>query len=191
MNLVMPWVAYELALPHYGEVGALLCSAIPPTVWSLIELARFRRLDALSMLVLGGIGLSLFAMALGGSPKLLLVREALISGLIGLLFLITVPLRKPLTYHLALAATRRQGDDDGSTFIEWWKHASSRRLIRTITLVWGIGLTAEALLRGWLAWHWTSERFLQLSPWISYGCIGLIMLWTAWYRRRYADALPE
>ncbi|MDB5835021.1 MAG: hypothetical protein JWR14_4851, partial [Caballeronia sp.] len=51
-NLVLPWLAYRLALPHWGELGALYASAVPPVVWSLVEFARTRRVDALSILVL-------------------------------------------------------------------------------------------------------------------------------------------
>jgi hypothetical protein len=52
-------------------------------LWSGIELLRFRRIDALSLLVLAGILLSLLAMLLGGSPRVLLMRESLLSGLFG------------------------------------------------------------------------------------------------------------
>ena len=51
VNLVLPWLAYRLALPHWGELGALYASAVPPVVWSLVEFARSRRVDALSVLV--------------------------------------------------------------------------------------------------------------------------------------------
>lgn len=192
-NLVLPWLAYKLAEPHWGEFGGLLASALPPLLWSVVELVRHRRLDALSVIVLAGIGLSLFALMLGGSPKLLLVRESLISGLIGIAFLISAPFSRPLVYHLARAMAQRQNvneeDDHCSAFDEWWgQDAHAHRMLRGITWGWGFGLTLEALVRGWLAWHWSSERFLALSPFVSYGLIGLLLLWTIWYRKRF-DAL--
>ncbi|MDB5802037.1 MAG: hypothetical protein JWL63_2976 [Rhodocyclales bacterium] len=185
-NLVLPWLAYKLAEPHWGEFGGLLCSALPPLLWSCAELIRHRRLDALSMMILAGIGLSLFALSLGGNPRLLLVRESLISGLIGIAFLVSAPFSRPLVFHLARAMAKRQSTDEaGSDFDEWWQLQVSQRMLRGITWGWGFGLTAEALLRGWLAWHWSSERFLMLSPFVSYGLIGLLLLWTLWYRKRF------
>lgn len=185
-NLLLPWVAYKLAEPRWGEFGGLVASALPPLLWSLVELVRHKRLDALSMMILAGIGLSLFALMLGGNPKLLLVRESLISGLIGVAFLISAPLGKPLVYHLARAMARRQEADDGcAAFDEWWQEPGSRHMLRGITWGWGFGLSAEALLRGWLAWHLESERFLLISPFVSYGLIGLLLLWTIWYRKRF------
>ena len=80
VNFLLPWLAYRFALPHLGETGALIASAVPPIVWSLIELVRFRRVDALSIMVVAGIVLSVAAMALGGSPRMLLLRESLVSG---------------------------------------------------------------------------------------------------------------
>ena len=46
VNLLLPWLAYRLAAPHWGETGGLIASAVPPVIWSLVELARFRRVDA-------------------------------------------------------------------------------------------------------------------------------------------------
>ncbi|WP_345531389.1 VC0807 family protein [Viridibacterium curvum] len=186
-NIALPWLAYVLAKPHLGEMGALLVSAAPPLLWALVELIRRRTLDALSMLVLGGIGLSLIAMLMGGTPRLLLLRESLISGLIGLAFLVSVPFAKPLVYFLARATAARQDSAAQSDFDAWWQLAPSRQLLRGITLGWGIGLTAEALVRALLAWHMEPEDFLLYSPFVSYGLIGLLLLWTAWYRRRFLD----
>ncbi|HET9146963.1 MAG TPA: hypothetical protein VFN77_02830, partial [Acetobacteraceae bacterium] len=47
-NFLLPWACYRLAKPHWGEVHAIMASAAPPTLWSLIEFARNRRIDAIS-----------------------------------------------------------------------------------------------------------------------------------------------
>ncbi|UGA39025.1 hypothetical protein JOS77_05000 [Chromobacterium haemolyticum] len=87
VNFLLPWLCYRYGEPRWGEAGALMFSALPPVLWSVVELLRFRRVDALSLLVLLGIGLSLLAMLLGGDARLLLLRESLITGLIGCGFL--------------------------------------------------------------------------------------------------------
>jgi hypothetical protein len=185
VNLLLPWLAYRLALPHWGPTGALYASAIPPIVWSLVEFARFRRVDALSALVLLGIAMSCIAMAMGGSPRLLLVRESLISGAIGVAFLASLVLPRPLTFYLARASTAREANGALERFEAAWRDQPRlRRSIWLMTLVWGTGLTLEALIRSWLAWHWTPERYLVVSPFIGYGIYGGLMLWTLWFRRR-------
>ncbi|CDX22327.1 Putative transmembrane protein (fragment) [Mesorhizobium sp. ORS 3324] len=46
INLLPPWLAYRMALPHFGTIGALYASAVPPVAWGLVELRRFRRVGA-------------------------------------------------------------------------------------------------------------------------------------------------
>ena len=77
VNFLLPWLAYRLALPHLGETGALIASAVPPILWSLVELVRFRRVDALSVMVVSGIVLSVAAMALGGEQRRIVGRVAM------------------------------------------------------------------------------------------------------------------
>jgi hypothetical protein len=188
VNFLLPWLAYRFTLPHLGETGALIASAVPPIIWSLIELARFRRVDALSVMVVTGIVLSVAAMALGGSPRMLLLRESLVSGAVGVGFLLSLPMRRPLIFYLARATVAREMDGGAAHFEALWRErpalATSMRLM---TLVWGVGLTAETALRAWMALTWPIERFLMVSPFIGYGIYGGLALWTLWYRKRLSN----
>lgn len=183
VNLALPWLAYTLAEPRWGELGGLIASAIPPLLWSLAELLRHRRLDALSAIVLVGIAMSLAGLALGGDARILLVRESLVSGAIGVAFLLSLLLEKPLIFYLARATVARESDDAHSIIEAWWQTPGARRAVWMMTAVWGAGLTGEAALRTWLAWIWTPSRFLAVTPFIGYGLMALLMGWTFWYRR--------
>jgi len=184
VNFLLPWLAYRLALPRLGETGALIASAVPPLVWSAIELARFRRVDALSVMVVAGIVLSVAAMALGGSPRMLLLRESLVSGAIGVAFLLSMPMRRPLIFYLARATVAREMEGGATHFETLWRDRPGlATAMRTMTLVWGIGLTAETALRAWMALTWPIERFLVVSPFIGYGIYAGLALWTLWYRK--------
>jgi hypothetical protein len=185
VNLLLPWVAYRVALPHYGEVGGLVASAIPPVLWSIVELVRFRRVDALAAVVLLGIALSLLAMAFGGGPRVLLMRECLASGAIGVTFLVTLAARRPLVFYLARATVARESPEGVARFeMLWHERREFASAMRVLTAVWGIGLTADAALRAWLAATWPIERFLVVSPIIGYGVFGGMLAWTFWYRTR-------
>ncbi|MCW3479935.1 hypothetical protein OL229_10270 [Neisseriaceae bacterium JH1-16] len=185
VNLALPWLAYTLTVARFGEFGGLLASALPPLAWSLVELARFRRLDPISALALAGIALSVLGLALGGSPRLLLLRESLVSGLIGLVFLVSLLFGRPLIYHLAYATLRREDDNHAESFRQRWQDSPMlQQAMRTMTLMWGVGLSGETALRSWMAWNWSTTRFLAISPLIGYGLYGALTLWTLWYRRR-------
>ncbi|CAE6816527.1 VC0807 family protein [Paraburkholderia haematera] len=184
VNFLLPWLAYRLALPHLGETGALIASAVPPIVWSLIELVRFRRVDALSVMVVAGIVLSVAAMALGGSPRMLLLRESLVSGAVGVVFLLSLPMHRPLIFYLARATVAREMEGGAARFETLWRERPALvSAIRFMTLVWGVGLTGETALRAWMALTWPVERFLVVSPFIGYGIYGGLALWTLWYRK--------
>lgn len=184
VNFLLPWLAYRFALPHLGETGALIASAVPPIVWSLIELVRFRRVDALSVMVVAGIMLSVGAMALGGSPRMLLLRESLVSGAVGVAFLLSLPMRRPLIFFLARATVAREMEGGAERFETLWRERPALvSAMRLMTLVWGVGLTGETALRAWMALTWPIERFLVVSPFIGYGIYGALTLWTLWYRK--------
>lgn len=185
VNLALPWLAYTLAQPHWGETGGLIASAVPPLAWSLYELARFKRLDAVSLLVLAGIALSVLAMALGGGPRMLLMRESLISGAVGLAFLLSLALPKPLIFYLARATVARESGAQADYFDELWRERPAfSAAMRRMTLIWGAGLVAETALKVWMVFNWPVARVLVVSPFVSYAIYGGLMAYMFWYRRR-------
>ena len=105
VNFVLPFVIFNYAERPLGDVRALLASSVPPILWSLVEFARHRRIDALSMLVVSGIALSLLAMVGGGGVRFLQLREKLVTGVIGLVFVGSAVVGKPLVHELVRASS--------------------------------------------------------------------------------------
>ncbi len=189
VNLLLPWLVYDHTVGTWGERGALLWSALPPTLWSLWELYRYRRLDAMSALVLAGIALSLLAMLGDGDSRWLLVRESLVTGAVGLLFLLSLLWRQPLLGRLLLAAAARQSPQQQGVLRRRLDDAYLPRLLRHLTVLWGGGLLAECGSRIWLAFHWPVARVMALGPWLSYGVMVLLLamswLWQQRLQRRW------
>ena len=146
VNFVLPFAIYTYAEAPLGQVKALIASSVPPILWSLIEFARHRRLDALSLLVLGGIALSLLAVLGGGGAQFLLLREKLVTGVIGLAFLGSALIGRPLIYELARASMRRKSEDEAQQFEALRIHAGFRRTMTVMTVVWGLGLIVDVAL---------------------------------------------
>ena len=185
-NILAPWGVYSLMAPHYGDTVALIGSATPPLLWSVVELARTRRLDAVSTVVIAGILLTVLATAFGGSPKLLQIRENAVTGLVGLVFLATLPLERPLIYHLAVATFARQGPEAAARLEGFAGTPRGAAFFRRLTWFWGVGLMVQTIVMVWLVYLWPIGRYLLLSPVIGYGILGLLMAGTYWYRRRLA-----
>ncbi|MBV8464993.1 MAG: hypothetical protein JO218_03515 [Burkholderiales bacterium] len=185
---LLPWLVYQWVEPRYGEVRALWCSALPPAVLAVIELILVRRVDVISALSLGGIGVSLLIDGTGGDARMILVRESILTGAIGVMGLLTLLWRRPAAFLLARAAYSRGDVDRGGQFDANWQHVPFRRLMWMMTVVWSGGLVLEAVLRTALAWRVPADRFLALSPFVQYGTFALLFAWTWWYGRRLRTA---
>ena len=188
VNFVLPWLCYRIALPSMGETEALILSAAPPVIWSLLLVLCVRRLDVVSLVIIAGILLSLLAMTLGGSPRLLLLRESLITGMVGISLLVSMLLPRPLMYYLAQATTARHSPQEAAQFNLLWERPAFVRTIYVISWVWGTVLVSEALLRAFLAWSIPVDQFLLISPTIAYTVYGVLIVWTFWFVRRVKAA---
>ncbi len=176
---------------RFGDTVALIASAVPPLLWSGYELAKAKRVDAVSSLVVAGILFTLLATALGGSPRLIQVRDALVTGAVGVLFLATLALKKPIIFYLARAASARRTPEGEAEFEALWEKPGVPDGFRLMTAVWGVGLIFQTGVMIWLAYIWTIPRYLLLSPFIGYGILGLLLGWNLWYvaRRKALGAL--
>jgi hypothetical protein len=184
VNVALPYAVYSLLQPHYGDVRALLASSAPPIVWSLAEFARKRRVDAVSLFVLLGIALSLVAFLGGGSVKFLQLRENLVTGAIGLVFLGSAAIGKPIIYQLAVAGAARQSSAAADELRNLKDNVNFRRTMTFMTLVWGFGLLAATAIACVLVFTLSIKTYLLVSPFVGYGIMGLLALWTVWFSRR-------
>jgi hypothetical protein len=184
VNFLLPFLIYSGARASLGEVGALLASSAPPIAWSIVGFARDRRIDALSMIVLVGIALSLLAFVGGGSVKFLQMREKLVTVAIGLAFLGSAAIGRPLIYPLARATMLRRSAAEAAAFEARRDDAAVRHTVMVMTLGWGFGLLADAALCVGLIFLLSIEQYLIVGPIVGYASIGGLSLWTMWYQRR-------
>ena len=184
VNIVLPYLIYVKAEPRLGSVRALLAASVPPILWSGIEFARKRRIDAVSLLVLAGIVLSLLAFFGGGSARFLQLRENLVTGLIGLVFLVSAAMGRPLIYQLARAGKLREDPVEAARFESLRDNPRFRRNMTIMTLVWGFGLLAQTAVACLLVFSLSIPRYLIVSPIVGYSIMGGLALWTFWFVKR-------
>jgi hypothetical protein len=184
VNFLLPYVIYVKAEGGLGQVHALLAASLPPIAWSVIEFARKRRVDAVSILVLAGIFLSLLAFFGGGSVRFLQLRENLVTGLIGLVFLGSAAIGRPLIYQLARAGKLRKSQAEAEQFEALRNKQHFRHGMTVMTLVWGFGLLVQTMVACLLVFSMSIPHYLLVSPIIGYGTMGGLALWTFWYVKR-------
>jgi hypothetical protein len=184
VNFVLPFAIFVSSKDVLGDANALMASSIPPICWSIAEFVRARRIDALSVLVLTGIVLSLIAFLGGGDIRLLQLRENLVAGLIGLVFLGSAAIGRPLIYYLARATIRRTSHARAARLAAISDNPIVKRAMLVMTLAWGIGLVIECTLASVLVFVLTIAQYLLVAPIVGYGLLGAMMVWTFWYARR-------
>ncbi len=193
VNLLLPWLAFRLAAPHWGDAGGLLASMLPLLAWMAWDLLRHRHFDALSALVLVGIVLSLVALGISGGPEKRVFEEPLVSGMIGASFLVSLLFRRPMVYYLGRSTIARESPARAAEFEQSW--ALRPRLaaaLRMMTLVWGVFMTLENLVRCFIVYSWPGDpRAAHASALLGYAVYGGLTGWTFWYRRERIQKEPE
>jgi len=178
-NFVLPFAIYSFASGRLGAAPALMVASAPPVLWAIAAFIRERRLDAISILVLSGIALSLVAFFGGGGVKVLQLRENLVGGLVGLVFLGSAAIGRPLIHRLARAGARRRSAEGVIEALEG--DAGFRRAMMVATLAWGFGLTGACAVNCVLVFAVTIQQYLLIGGPISYAVIGALTAWTFWY----------
>jgi len=186
VNAALPTLAYRLALPHYGLLGALIASSVPVLVWMAIDLGLFRHFDALSALVLASIAMSLVVLASEPGRWLREARDPLVSGVIGMLFVLSLLLEKPIGFYLARSTLAREHLGKEREFdSRWHTRPALVRSIRLMTAVWGIGLIGENAIRLWITEGMAGDNAQQLSTFIRYATYAALTAWSIVYRHMY------
>jgi len=192
VNIALPFAIFALGKARWGDAGALMISSGPPIVWSVFEFARKRKVDAVSMLVLTGIVLSLLGFIGGGGVKFLQLRETLVVGLLGLVFLGSAAIGRPLIYYTARATLMRTSPEKAARLVAQRDDGAFRGAMMTMTLAWGFGMVAECTVAAALVFILSIKLFLIVNPIIGYGALGLLTVWTIWFaRRRIGPALAD
>ena len=183
ISFAVPVLIYGRLHVRFGDVPALLGSAGPPLLWSIIGFLRDRRVDALAVLSMGGIALSVRAFFGGGSVQLLQLREKMVTLLIGLAFLGSAAIGKPLIYPLARATMARESAEALAKFEARRGHPLLRRTVMVMTLAWGFGLLADVAISVILIYSLSITQYLIVGPILGYATLGGLTLWTVLYRR--------
>lgn len=181
---VMLLTAFEIgasiAIFQYAEthgasnVGAYLWSCAAPLIGAVVYYLRTRDLSGASIAILAFNALSALVAVVGNTDaKMLLYKDSFATGLIGLIFLATLFLAKPLSYWFGqrfAGGGTREGD-------AWWEamwdaYPGFRRSQRLITVVWAVVLLLEAVVKAIairLSDYRTGFVWDQVLPVIAFG----------------------
>ena len=190
-RLMLRGLGWDVGLPVLGYYALHLAGVndfIALLVASLLAAARIgwvavreRELNpfATVMLVVFGIGLVLAFVS--GDPRFLLLKNSIVTGVLGLVFLGTTLFGTPLT----LAASQSfQPARKAELRDEYDTDPHVRRGHRLSSIVWGVGLLAEALIRVPLVFLLPIDVMVALGEVMTIAVIAGLLAWNIWYVKR-------
>ncbi|MGZ7441535.1 VC0807 family protein [Paenibacillus sp. TH7-28] len=180
VNIVLPYLIYTLLIKHTGSLWALSAAAVVPLVDSLYSLIKSRKADVFSAFIFIGLILGAVAVLLGGDERFILLRESYVTGIMGVLFLLSLLFTRPLIYYFAERFTGHDANMDE----KWRSLPRFRHTFRLLTAVWGVALVLEAAVKVGLVYTLSVPSFLAVSPIAGYGIVGLAIWWTVRYVKR-------
>ena len=182
-DIAGPLVAYQmLRSAGLSSVSALVLSGVLPGVAVLGGLVRYRRLDAVGVLVLAGIAVGTVLGLVSGNARLVLVEGSVPTAVFGLLCLASLRSRRPLIFRFALEFmgpdTPRGRDFDGL-----WRYPGFRHAFWLFTVVWGVAYLAEAAARIVIVETTSTGTALAVSKVMPYAVGGILAAWMFLYGR--------
>ena len=155
LSLLVPGALYYLLRALGQSVYlSLVVSTVLSALPAVVTFLRHRRVDGFSTYVtamlLGGLAVSLVP----GSTRFLLAREAVMTGVTGVWFLVSAGgrSRRPLAYLFSRPLLEGRLRWPGQWDQLWEVSPLFRRLWRVSSVLWGLGLLADAAARVVLAY---------------------------------------
>jgi hypothetical protein len=147
---------------------------------------RRRKLDGIAVVVLAGFAIQLLVSLLTGDVKLAALTDSVTTGVIGAAMLLSLFGQQPGFYAIVLRVRGATAAGRESIETLWQTKPAYRQLMRTLTVVFGVTLIAEALVRVVLVATLGPDQVVGLSRVLQVVTIGGLMGWTLWYGKRTA-----
>ena len=191
INGAVPFVVYEVLRSHMSSIAALSIATVIPLIDNLFSFIKRRKMDVFAVFMLVSFLLGIIMMCIGGSERLLLIRESFVTGILGIIFLGSLLFPRPLIFYFAIRFTVGNDPDKTSAFADNWQYAYFRFVLRLMTVVWGLALLGESAVRSILVFKLSVTQFLAVSNFVMYGFIGAAIVFTVIYRKHSQKKFKE
>jgi hypothetical protein len=147
------------------SIWPVLGASLVPAVSNVVNLIRRRTVDIVGLLILLGMICGLIPAAFGGTQRMLLIRESFISGLLGLIMIVSsFVMRRPIGYYVIREFLTANDALPEEHFDVLWRTSYFRHGVRIVTMAWGIVLLGELVLRGFMALTMNVGLVVSVSP---------------------------
>jgi hypothetical protein len=189
-DVVVPIVAYQVMIHVFGvaRLPALVLSGAFPALHVARRLVRAHRIDPIGLIVVLGIGVGAVVSYVSGSEKLTLLRESFFTAAIGLGFLASIVVGKPLMFLIVRRFAARDDEEALARWDQQWQEvAGLRKVMRQMTAVWGVALLGEFVLKVAMVETLSTDTVQAVSgPLILAITVSLIVVTFRWGQRARA-----
>ncbi|WP_338765987.1 VC0807 family protein [Nocardia vulneris] len=194
LSLLAP-IARDIAVPvgayflmhalGYSDFAGLLAGTVLSGAMVVVEAIRHRRLEVFPAILLNVFAFGLVTSLISGDPRMMIVKDSAGTLLIGLAFLISAVVGKPLTYLAARKAAVAGGPARVAALeVVYRDNAAKRRMFAALAVLWGAGLVVEAMIRVVLAYQLPIPTMAWLSPVLMIAVIAPLLAVTVVLRKR-------
>jgi hypothetical protein len=190
VDVALPLVTYfVLAAQGVPDLWALVLSGVWPLVSIVVSLVRKGRVDEFGVFILAVLLASTLSSVLFDDPRLLLLKNSVFTGVLGLVFLGSLLLKRPLMFYFG----RKFGTDGSPEGLARWNSfwdelSVFRHGQRVMTLVWGLAFLAEALVRIPLVYALSVAAGVVIADVLPFVVVAALVTWTVLYAKRSAAA---
>jgi hypothetical protein len=170
INLLVPWVLYMLLRPHFTkDTAPLAISSLIPTIRTIVQWGLHRRVDWIGVISIFVLAIALMATYLsGGSALPIKLIQPAIFAIIGLIFLVSVLVGKPLL--LIIYRTLKHQNN------EHFNEPLVRKKMTVMTALFGGLSFIGSVIHIVMALILSTGSYLALSNMVSVGTIVALMV---------------
>jgi hypothetical protein len=183
INVVCTSFLYRLLEPHFrsGSLIPLAVSGLLPLFGLTYGVVRQGSIDIIGLFAAEDIAVSLVAISLAHSATSALVGRSLQNAVLGVLFLSSVLIRRPIMLYVARQFVTGNEVSGKARFDQMAAGSDAKCVYRTMTLVWALTLIAKSVVSVVIALTCSTKQYLILSPLFTYSSDALLIWWSFHY----------
>ncbi|WP_328604535.1 hypothetical protein OG943_31420 [Amycolatopsis sp. NBC_00345] len=187
LKAVVSVLLKDIALPGAGYYACHLAGAddrvalsvggAVAAVLTIVEAVRNRRVEIVAAVMLGLFLFGLAATFLTGDPRILVLKDSVVTGAVAFAFIGTTLADRPLLFLIG-RRFETAGDPAAVAAFEdrYATDAPTRRRFTVLSYAWGLGLLLEAAVRTVLCFTLPIDEMVALSPVLLFGSMTVIYL---------------
>jgi len=185
VNALCPYLLFRLLEPRFpaGSVLPLLYTTIFPIAWFLFGVLRKGVVDAIALIALAGITIHLTFTIVSPDIGTALVLRSFQGTIIGLCFLISAAIGRPVILYFARQFVTASGPERSARF-DLAVAQDRARAFTVVTVIWGGALVVMSGVHIALALRLAHDEFVLISPILGVATDLVLLTWSIRYTFR-------